>query len=255
MLEKAYEIIIEEMKPLFDEQGFKPEKSEDGEAYVSDKKAVKIGFDEKKKMFSIYLADVQEGKIGDFSELSTWLFSDDYEEKDARSIGADFKDTLEEVLGIKKAAFNARRSQIDLPSKAAPGTTPGVGAFTQRFLTICPQFKDDYKDNVAAYGDFLYDDFYRSTAAVYLRELLKANNKKQLTKIFKMICEMYIEGDSEVGRVIVCSILAEATYDDNELLERAEEYLEEENYLKNILKTTIPLVKKDKAKSGMSAKR
>lgn len=248
MLEKSYEIIVEELKPLFEEQGFKSESSDDGEIYKSEKKAVKIRFDDKKKMYKMYVADVKEGTL-EFTELSTWLFEDDSDEKDARSIGADFKDTLEEVLGIKKAAFNAHRSQIDLPSKAAPGATPGIGAFTQRFLTICPQFKDDYKDNVAQYGDFLYYDFYCKIAAPYLRDLLKRNDKKQLTKFCKMISEMYIDGDSEVDRVIVCCILGESVYDNEELLSRLEEYLEGEDYLKHILKITVSLIKKDKAKS------
>ncbi len=250
MLENAYGIIIEELKPLFDEQGFKTEQADDGEVYKSDKKAIKIRFDDKKKMYRMYAADVTDGSTGEFAELSTWLFEDESDEKDARSIGADFKDTLEEVLGIKKAAFNAHRSQIDLPSKAAPGATPGIGAFTQRFLTICPQFKDAYKDNVAQYGDFLYYDFYCKIAAPHLRELLKRNDKKQLTKFCKMISEMYIDGDSEVDRVIVCCILGEAVYDDEELLSRLEGYLEGEDYLKHILRITISLIKKDKAKSA-----
>ncbi len=249
MLEKSYEMIIDELKPLLEEQGFRAASADDGEVYESDKKAVKVRFDEQKKMYRLYIADVTEGSCGEFAELSTWLFEDDADEKEARSIGADFRDTLEEVLGIKKAAFNARRSQIDLPSKAAPGATPGIGAFTQRFLTICPQFKDDYRDNVAQYGDFLYYDFYCKKAAPYLRELLIKNDKKQLTKFCKMISEMYIDGDSEVDRVIVCCILGEAVYDDEKLLETLEGYLEGEDYLKHILKITTSLIRKDKIKS------
>ena len=64
-----------------------------------------------------------------------------------------------------------------------------------------------------------------------------------------MISEMYIDGDSEVDRVIVCCILGEAVYDNEELLSRLEEYLEGEDYLKHILKITVSLIKKDKAKS------
>ena len=46
MLENSYKIITDELKPLFDEQGFKSESVDDGEIYKSGKKAVKIRFDD-----------------------------------------------------------------------------------------------------------------------------------------------------------------------------------------------------------------
>ena len=111
----------------------------------------------------------------------------------------DFADSLREIFGMKKQVSNLK--DVALPSKAASrGPTPNVEALAQRFLAIFPQYKDAYREHMAKYGEFLYQDFFARTAAVKLKELCadpKAN-KKQLEKFFDLLNEMYAEGDANV---------------------------------------------------------
>ena len=189
----AYQVILGEISPLLTEKGF--EAKQDGELtnYIGDQKAIRVEFDEEKKLFELRSCGVADGQPnGDWQVLSSWLFAEDATEKDARSIGRDFTDSLLESLGIKPSALN--KNKIALPSKNAGGDTPTAEALTQRFLTLVPQYKDAYREHVAENGSCRYVEFLEETATPHMRKLLQENNKKQLEKMMDMLNEIYCSG-------------------------------------------------------------
>jgi hypothetical protein len=79
--------VLEELNPLFAEQGFK---ETDG-VFKNEKKAVKIEYNEDRQSYLLFAADIdEEGKQDEFAELAAWLFDDTQNENDAVSVGMDF---------------------------------------------------------------------------------------------------------------------------------------------------------------------
>ena len=205
MINNAYEIIIETLKPVIESQNF----TRQGEEYVfsNNKKAFRIQHNAEKNIFELDVANLEGGEA-EFVNISNYLFDDSSDERDARSVGGDFLDTLNNELGIQRSVA-LRRKDVALPSKAAADTTPGSEAFANRFLTLFPAYKDSYKDSVAQYNGFLPDYFFSTNAAPLLADIIKKGETKQFVKFVNMLDDYYVDGDNEVQSTITYSILGE----------------------------------------------
>jgi hypothetical protein len=228
MNQNAYNIIMDALTPVFKENEFKPAKG--GDVWQDGKKAFRVTFSEENKLFAFESAELDGAEEAEFSEISSWLFDDSHTEKDAKAIGEDFADSLKEKLGVKKQ--HTRSAEVALPSKRASGDDPDISSFTAQFLALFPQFKDEYKNSVAKYGEFLYDDFYTQTAVPLLRTLLGEKNKKQLVKLFEFLNTMYAGGDADVCSLVTYTIIGKAIRDDVRLWTEAAYYMEDAKYLK-----------------------
>lgn len=219
MNQAAMDIIIKELSGIFKSQNM-TRQSEDEQIYSNDKQAVKVWYDEDRKMFNLDMATLEEGQGVNFATVSSWLFDEHHNERDAAGVAGDFADTLNTKLGIKRVMSVSAR-EVKLPSKAVGDTTPGVEAFANRFLTLFPQYKDEYKSHMAHYGDFMYVDFFGKTAAVKLRELAEDGTKKPLEKMMMMLDNYYVDGDYTVQSIITYVIIGGAFGDKPELFDKA----------------------------------
>lgn len=239
--------ILSALNEFLSSQGFVAEGETVG-CFYNDKKSIKIFYDERNQQFVLQCADIAEGgSKGEYRNLSNWLFDDSHGSRDTAIIAEDFNLCLSEEMGIIKPKVK-KSGDVALPSKAEVGATPGIEAFTQKFLALFPQYKDEYRDHVAKYGEYLYLDFLKNTAAVKLRELAtdKSANKKQLVKYFDMLGEMYTDGDKTVSNVIVGVIIAGAFKDDIALFESCYEFMDECTYIKNAGKHILEIVRHNK---------
>ena len=263
MNNEAYDAILQSLRPLFDAAGFKPyhdphpakkdtaAENAGGDVFLNDAKAVSVVYDTKSSQFKLLICDVEDGKFsGEFATVAAWLFDDSHDERDAGFIGSDFDDVLRGELNMKTDHTPARGQgaggKVAMPQKSAPDATPNMEGFTQRFLTLCPQFKEEYKLSVNQYGEFLPDDFYSRTAARYLQELLQGGSRKQLNKLMAMLGEMYASADGAVSALITGTIIAGAVLSeepgpkpgqkilrlDKDLLSKALEYMEDVPHLR-----------------------
>ncbi|MDO4743405.1 MAG: hypothetical protein Q4B04_05175 [bacterium] len=211
-------------------------------SFKNEKKSVIINYNELKNLIELDIAEVSEGgEIGEYKTVSNWMYDSENFKNDAQIIASDFCETISKYSGITKSRF-ANLTDVALPSKAAAGQTPNLEAFTQKFLTIFPQYKDVYKAHISEHGEFLYVDFFKATAVVKMRELLanKQANRKQLEKFFSMLGEMYCEADATVINVISAVIITGAFCDNPDDFAECEKYLKNCPYLvlasRNILK-------------------
>lgn len=231
MDQKAYETIIAGLEPVLTSQEMAESPDAPG-VYLNGKHAVKVEYDEDKKLFKLFAAEVAEGKEVQFKELSAWLFDDSHTLRDAKAVAIDFEECLQTLFGLKKQASSLR--DVALPTKAASGETPNIEALAQRFLAIFPQYKDTYREHMAQYGEFLFQDFFANTAAKKLQELCEnpQKNKKQLQKFFDMLNEMYAEGDASVSSTVTYTILGNAFAGDVDKFDSLKEYMEACTYLR-----------------------
>lgn len=205
MINKAYEIITEALKPVIESQKF----TRQGDEYVfsNSKKAFRINYNAERHIFELDVANLEGGEA-EFYNVSNYLFDEASDERDARSVGGDFLDSLNNELGIQRSVA-LRRKDVFLPTKAAADATPGVEAFANRFLTLFPAYKDAYKDSVAQYNGFLPDYFFSTNAAPLLADFIQKGETKQFVKMVNMLDDYYVDGDNEVQSTITYSILGE----------------------------------------------
>ncbi len=243
MNSQVLEKIVEQLSGLIESAGFTS--NEDGTEYKNDRYAFKISHDEEKKLLILDLAEVNEaGEVGEYTNASSWLFDNPEELRDAESAGMDFLDSLKTKMGIR-GMRTGRNGEIAMPRKEVGGT-PNIETLCVKTLAIFPQFKDAYKDHVAHYGSFLYVEFFKETLMVRLAEMLDENNKKNLKKVFAMLCDLYTEGDRSVQNVIVGIVLCGAVKDDEKRYNIALENLEDCSYLKTAFVNMMSRYKKDK---------
>ncbi|MBQ8204084.1 MAG: hypothetical protein IJZ75_07395 [Clostridia bacterium] len=238
---RYYESVIKEMKPFFDENGFKA--MEDG-SYLCETKAARIEYEEAKQVYSLLIADVEDGNVGEYSQVTSWLFDDSQNEKDAEAVGIDFVDTLRKNMGIKVKRSAVSGAAVDLPT-ASKGSSMDIAGFTKKVLDIFPVYKEEYKMHVAKYGNFLYMEFFAGTLIPQIKAVLSEGSKKPMKKLYDMLETAYTTGDRETSNMVVAAVSA-AVCEDDELKARAMELLSEDNHLKNSVSAFIPVLLKDK---------
>lgn len=237
---RYYDKVIEEMKPFFDEQGFKCDK--DG-AFLNDTKSVKINYDENSQMYILQTADISDGTVGEYTNASSFLFDDSQTEKDAMSVGIDFTETLRKNLGIKNKR-PAVSGNIDLPT-AQKGDALNITGFTKKVLDVFPQYKDTYKEHVAKYGNFLYINFFSYTLVPQIITVLSENSKKTVKKLFELLENGYLQGDKDTANIVV-AVLAAAIIKDESIKASAYTMLESNAHFKSSVEAFIPVLTSNK---------
>lgn len=236
---RFYDSVIAEMQPFFDENGFKAQS--DG-SFLNEKKSAKIEYNEARQMYTLSIADVTDGNIGEYSEVSAWLFDDSQNAKDAGSVGVDFVGTLRENLGIKYK--RPKITDIDLPSANKNGALT-VSGFTKKVLDVYPQYKEAYKLHIAQYGNFLYLNFFSESLIPQIRTALTDNTKKTIKKLFELLEDGYVRGDRETVNAIVACVTAAIDGDVN-LQTNALVMLDEDKHFKNSVVSFIPVFQRKK---------
>lgn len=237
---RYYDSVIKEMKPFFDESGFTLK--EDG-IFLAETKAAKVAYNEETQSYELFVADIEEGNMGEFSKITSWLFDDSQTEKDAESVGIDFVDTLRKNMGIKVKRTAAGVS-VELPTASKSGSMD-IGGFAKKVLDVFPAYKEEYKAHVAKYGNFLYMNFFSDTLVSQIREILQSGNKKALKKLYDLLDNAYNTGNGETSNIVVACISA-AVCKDEDLKAKAMEFLGEDKHLKNSVTAFIPVLLKDK---------
>lgn len=240
MNENCYNAVINEMKPLLDGQKFVL----DGDTYKNDVKAVRVAYDENTKMFVLEIADVTDGEQGEFGTASSWLFEDNQTERDAAAVGVDFADTLRIALGVK--ADRRRTTDVALPT-AEKGDGVNILTLTQKLLATYPQFKETYKADVAAHGKFLHINFFVTYFVPAIQADLRDSktNKKAVKKLFDMLTDMYIDGDTTTTDMVV-ALLCAVAYGDDALTEAVKTQIGDNKHMLTSFNEMLACVKGSK---------
>ena len=230
---KYYGSVISAMDEFLKENGFKADK--DG-TFKSDTKAVKVEYSEERKMFSLYLADISEGIVGEYKEKSAMLFDDT--QTDTEYVSIDFVDTLRKNLGIKAARVGG---VVDLPN-ASTGDTMDVSGFAKKVLDIYPPFKELYKAHIAHYGNFLYMEFFGQNFVPQICETVNSGNKKAIKKLLELCENAYITGDRDTVNIMVGCLAAAASKSEQNKAQITQ-MLAENNHLKLAVLNLAPHMK------------
>lgn len=220
--------------------------------YRSDKASVRILFNDNKIRFLSGGADAASEDDSDYTLVCSYLLiPDEYEIRDVKSLINELAESLGESFGKKamakknasdiKAQATVSKSQVKSGSLLYDSATLAV-----RLAAIYPELKDEYKENVALYGEFLCEDFFVKYAAPLVIDTIKSNDTQKMKRLFSILNEIYDDGSNEVQDVITVTILGQLN-NDTELMKRILPYLGE-NMLEPVMLVNKYLAKTKSAR-------
>lgn len=234
MEQKFFDAVNSALSEVLTEAGFA---FADG-VFTGDALSFRVAYNDDSKVFVLEKAEVSEGSVGEYSAVTSYLFDEESNLRDAEAVGIDFADTVRNVLGLGRRKVT---KAIELP-KSSDAENPGIDALTSKLLAIFPKHKDAYKDHIAHYGEFLYVNFFLSTFTLDLREMIEAGNDKKLRKTCDALNELYCKGNRSVSDAVVVVLFGGAVAGDDKKAEKLLSALEGHQYLKpavyNIVKRT-----------------
>ncbi len=171
----------------------------------------------------------KEGEINaaDYVQLAlTLLDPAEANDKDVRYIVNDFTDTLVESFGTK--VVKPVKSKLPTPVSKAQAKSGSLSydpnTLANRFTSIFPQLREEYKANCEKYGMFLSEEFFINYGAPLVVEVIKKNNPAEMKKLFKLFNEVYDDGTNETQSLICVTILG-SLKNDMELLANCTDYM------------------------------
>ena len=233
---RYFDNVIKELTPFFEEKEIKAQ----DDIFVSETKAVSVKYDDARQMYVLSVAEINEGNIGEFTEINSWLFDDTQTARDASSVGIDFANSLRKEFGVK----HTRAANISLPT-AVKGDVVNMAGFTKKMLDIFPALKDEYKDHIAVYGNFLYLNFFGEHLVSRLVRLFEEGTKKQIKKFYDVAEDAYVKGDRETVNTLV-AVLTAAAYKNEKATAAIKEMLDDNKHFLNSFISFIPYFEKNK---------
>lgn len=234
---KYLEKVLEEMAPFFAENNI----VENNGVYSNETKSIIVKYDEARTMFTLSVADVEEGTVGEYSEINAWLFDESQNMNDAVSVGIDFTNSLRKEFGIKRKRADV---VVDLPTASKDGNY-NISSFAKKVLDVFPALKDEYKNHIAVYGNFLYLNFFGEHLVPRLVRLFEEGTKKQIKKFYEVANIAYNKGDRDTVNAVV-AVLAAAAYNNQKVDENIKEMLNENTHFLNSYRSFVPFFNKNK---------
>ncbi len=251
-MEKSnYKVIIDGVFEVLKPKNFKIEKFDKGEYFSNSERAFMIDYNEEKKLIVLKTAVLQEGTGVEWKELSSWLFDENSDDKDKNGIKNDFCDSVLETLGDKAGIGGMKK--VEMPSKKKKADTIDMESFSARFLDICPQDKDAYKQNVSKYSEFLYDSFFKEYGVKELQNTIHEGNSRKISKFFELLNTAYVNGEKNVASTIVYTIICGTLFSENPCEKEINMQLEKYPYLATAVRNSKKILSNPKirAKYGL----
>ncbi|MDE5995291.1 MAG: hypothetical protein K2G56_00050, partial [Eubacterium sp.] len=226
---EAYKIIEKYLADTNKELGFsKVNKEDDTLTFKGNKGLYRFTFDQEANILSLENADEDNGDETEFNSISKSLFElDSADERDCRSAANEAAYEIKPLFAEKK---KAKLESVKMPKGISRGKAKSglisydVNSLANRFGVLYPEFKDDIKQNIVDYGDFLPETFFKEIGTPKVIDVIKNGDKAEQKKLFKMLNEVYEDGTNEVQDIIGVSILGEMK-NDPKMMAVANEYM------------------------------
>ena len=214
------------------EKGDLPAVTESGRIiirYKGENKALKIEhFNDKISLFGAN----KEGEIAesDFSKLFTTLLDEERcDPKSIKYIVNEFSEVLVETFGTK--TVKPTKTKLPPPVSKAAVKSGAVSydpnTLANRFTTVYPELREEYKANCDRYGQFLAEDFFINHGAPVVLATIRENNPQKMKKLFNLLNDIYDDGTSETQDLVAVTILG-TMYDEPQLVENCVEYMSDD---------------------------
>lgn len=215
---KVFQIIENDIKTVLLKNGFTQNKLDQPlYALFSNGDVIyKLCYDAGKKTVNLLLgADDQDDRI-----VSSWLFDPDFDtEKEAKSIAADFVETLE---GVRK-----KHTKKTPKKKSDDERNVDTLFMINRLASIFPDLKNEILVEKQSFESFRALTFAREKALPYVLDtLLSATPKEKFSKLCDTFSSLYSVGNLDVRSIITVVFLN--AVDDQQAISRIEDAISED---------------------------
>ena len=217
--------------------GFSAYKGENGDFITEENAAVTARYTGEKGALAVVFED---GKVtlmaGDDAEapeetpkkLSVSLLDENADARDVKYVINEFNDTIESKFSKKtvapKKATQQKATQTVSKAAVKHGSFYDPNTLASKLCLVFPELRPYYKDNLAAYGEFLAEKFFDEYGTAKVIGAIKENDPQTMKKLFQVLNEIYEDGTSEVQDVIAVTILG-SLGNDQILLARCVDYM------------------------------
>ena len=120
-----------------------------------------------------------------------------------------------------------------------------VSGFAKKMLDVFPSLKDEYKEHIAVYGNFLYINFFGEHLVPLMKNLFLNGTKKQIAKFYDVFDNAYLKGDRDTVNIMIALLTASA-YNDTKVDAKIKDMLSENKHFLSSYNNFVPLFAKNK---------
>ena len=123
-------------------------------------------------------------------------------------------------------AGKAKKIPVPVSKTAVKNGTSSYDGNTlaNRLSALYPDLKPYYKENFEEYGEFLPDTFFTEHANSYIMNTIRLGIKQDMTKLFRILNDIYENGTNDTQSLVAVTILGEMN-NDPVMLENANAYM------------------------------
>lgn len=194
--------------------------------YRGEKGRVRMELDGDKLALFCARADESDTPDDDMRRVSLSLLDlETFNEKDLKYIYEEYNETFEKTFS-GKSQHSGKKMPTPVSRTQAKNGTLAYDANTlgSRFTTIYPELRDEYKNNVDTYGEFLAEDFFVNHGNAIVAQIIRENDKIKMRKLFNLLNDIYEDGTNDTQSLVAVTILGCTLADDPELFENARNY-------------------------------
>ena len=226
---EAYAEITKNLEKTNNDLGFKKAgESKDAITFKGEKGLYRLAYDSEIGILQLEVAYEDNGEQTEFNTISKSLFElGVIDSRDIKSTSNEIIDEIEKMFKVKKPV---NLDKVKMPksvsrTKAKNGIISyDTDSLANRFGTLYPEFKDEIKQNVVDYGEFLPEEFFINYGTPKVLDVIKNGTKAEQKKLFKMLGEVFEDGTNEVQDIIAVTILGEMK-NDKAMMAVADEYM------------------------------
>ncbi len=148
-----------------------------------------------------------------------------FNEKDIKYICEEYIEILDKKFSTSSGNTNKKMPTPVSRTQAKSGALSyDANTFGNRFTTIYPELRDEYKNNVNHYGEFLAEDFFVNHGNETVARTIRENEKIKMRKLFNLLNDIYEDGTNDTQSLVGVTVLGCILSEEPGLLENAEPY-------------------------------
>ncbi len=240
-LNNALELIIKGISPKTEEYGFKPEypngvfppqlpvEDVNGKSIImfrGERGRIRIEYDNGKLALFCAKESQADSPDDDMPRASLSLLDlESFNEKDIKYICQEYNETFEKLFS-HKPAHSGKKAPTPVSRTQAKSGVLAYDANTlgSRFTTVYPELREEYKNNLEQYGEFLAEDFFTKFGNAAVIDTIRENDPAKMKKLFKLLNDIYEDGTNDTQSIVAVTILGCSLAANPELVDNAKEY-------------------------------
>lgn len=150
---------------------------------------------------------------------------ENFNDRDLKYIYEEYIETFQKLFSQKNAGAGKKMPTPVSRTQAKSGALAyDANTLGSRFTTIYPELRDEYKNNLELYGEFLAEDFFVNHGNKYVIETIKENDKIKMRKLFNLLNDIYEDGTNDTQSLVAVTILGSSLAANPELIDIAKEH-------------------------------